>query len=96
MIQFATRIASGAAKAGWVDVFFLRICLMSIMLLLPAAVAVDPIDLKLAFVLSEHTNIYDAAIKPFVDAVNVEGKGLRTIKVYPNGALREPMTSRVR
>ena len=58
------------------------------MTLLPTFVAsATPVELKLAFFPPEHTAIYEAAIKPFVDAINTEGKGLLTIKVYPNGAL---------
>ena len=58
------------------------------MTLLPTFVAsAAPVELKLAFFPPEHTAIYEAAIKPFVDAINTEGKGLLAIKVYPNGAL---------
>ena len=47
----------------------------------------EPIQLKLSFFASEQSDVYRDGVKPFVDAVNAEGKGLVTIKVYPNGAL---------
>ncbi len=58
------------------------------MALLPYVTAsAEPIELKLSFFSSEKTDTYRDGIKPFVDAVNAEGKGLVTIKVYLNGAL---------
>jgi len=56
-------------------------------LVAPASVAAEPIKLKLAFHTSDKSNIYQAAVKPFVDAVNAEGKGLVEIEVYFSGAL---------
>jgi len=47
----------------------------------------EPIELKFSFFTSDRSNIYQAAIKPFVDAVNNEGKGLIEIKVYFSGAI---------
>ena len=47
----------------------------------------EPIQLKLSFFSSEHSETYQYGVKPFVDAVNAEGKGLLAIKVYPDGAL---------
>ena len=55
-------------------------------LLCPFAVA-QPIQLKLAYFGSEDTTLYQAGIKPFMDAVNAEGKDLLVIKAYSNGAL---------
>ncbi len=46
-----------------------------------------PIELKLAFFASEKSDTFHFGVKPFVDAVNAEGKGLVAIKVYPGGAL---------
>jgi len=57
------------------------------LLLSPSAPAAEPIKLKLAFQTSDSSNIYKAAIKPFVDAVNAEGKGVVEIEVYFSGAL---------
>ena len=51
-----------------------------------AAVA-EPIKLKFAFFSSDRANLYHAGVKPFVDAVNTEAKGLLEIEVYFNGAL---------
>jgi TRAP-type C4-dicarboxylate transport system substrate-binding protein len=56
-------------------------------LLSPLAAQAAPIELKLAFFASDKTETYRYGVKPFVDAINAEGKGLISIKVYPNGAL---------
>lgn len=55
--------------------------------LLPAAAAAEPIKLKLAFYTSDRASVYHAAVKPFVDAVNAEAKGLVEIEVFFSGAL---------
>jgi TRAP-type C4-dicarboxylate transport system substrate-binding protein len=47
----------------------------------------DPITLKLAFFSSDRSTTYIAAVKPFVDAVNAEGKGLVEIVLYSGGVL---------
>jgi TRAP-type C4-dicarboxylate transport system substrate-binding protein len=57
------------------------------LLLLPGTAMADPIKLKLSFFTSDRSNIYLAQIKPFVDAVNAEGKGLVEIDVYFSGAI---------
>ncbi len=49
--------------------------------------AAEPIKLKLSFFTSDRSNIYQAQIKPFVDAVNADGKGLVEIEVYFSGAI---------
>lgn len=55
---------------------------------LSASVAAsEPVHLKLSYFGSERAQIYQAGIKPFVDAVNAEGKGVVSIDVYANGAL---------
>ena len=64
-----------------------RIGAMTIALLVPFAAAAEPIQLKLSFFASENTVTYESAIRPFVDAVNAEGKGLLAIEAYPDGAL---------
>lgn len=51
-----------------------------------AAVA-EPVELKLAFFASDSIPTYIAGAKPFVDAINADGGGLLSIKVYPDGAL---------
>jgi TRAP-type transport system periplasmic protein len=55
--------------------------------LLPCVATAEPIELKLSFFTSDRSNIYQATIKPFVDGVNDEGKGLIQIKVYFSGAI---------
>jgi TRAP-type C4-dicarboxylate transport system substrate-binding protein len=60
---------------------------LAIALLSPIRASAEPIELKLAFFASEQTDTYRDGVKPFVDAVNAEGKGLLEIKVYPNGVL---------
>lgn len=58
-----------------------------ILLQLPFAAAAEPVRLKLAYFGSEQALTYQAGIKPFVDAVNAEGKGLIEIAVHSEGAL---------
>jgi len=60
---------------------------IAVALLMPAALIADPIELKLSFFGSEHAPAYLLGVKPFVDAINTDGQGLVTIKVYFNGAL---------
>ena len=52
-----------------------------------SADAAEPITLKLSFFASDRTDAYQCAVKPFVDAVNAEGKGLLDVDVYFSGAL---------
>ena len=59
----------------------------ALLTLLPFAAAAEPIQLTFSFFASEHTETYEHGVKPFVDAVNAEGKGILAIKVYPDGAL---------
>ena len=92
MIRFASIIACRESKTQELTKFGLtKVATWAgvlAMMLLPSFIAsAAPIELKLAFFPPEHTSIYDAAIKPFVDAIKTEGKGLLAIKVYPNGAL---------
>jgi TRAP-type C4-dicarboxylate transport system substrate-binding protein len=56
-------------------------------LLMLRAAAAEPITLKLSFFTSDRSVAYQAAVKPFVDAINSEGEGLLKIDVYPSGAL---------
>jgi TRAP-type C4-dicarboxylate transport system substrate-binding protein len=55
--------------------------------LLPTAGIADPITLKLSFFTSDQSVAYQAAVKPFVDAINQDGNGLLHIEVYLSGAL---------
>jgi TRAP-type C4-dicarboxylate transport system substrate-binding protein len=47
----------------------------------------DPIDLKFSFFTSDNSEIYQGSIKPFVDGVNADGRGLIHITVYFSGAI---------
>jgi TRAP-type C4-dicarboxylate transport system substrate-binding protein len=55
--------------------------------ILPCVAAAEPIELKLALFSSDRSMTYLAAVKPFVDAVNSEGKGLVQIVLYAGGVL---------
>ena len=57
------------------------------LVLLSGAAAAEPIKLKFSFFTSDRSIIYQAMIKPFVDAVNNEGKDLLQIDVYFSGAI---------
>ena len=60
---------------------------VTLFVLMPRIAAAEPITLKLSFFSSNLSMSYRAAVKPFVDAVNAEAKGLLEIKVYFSGAL---------
>ena len=87
MTRFASIIACRVSKSYVLTKIATWAGVLAMTLLPPFVASAAPIELKLAFFPPEHTAIYDAAIKPFVDAINTEGKGLLAIKVYPNGAL---------
>jgi len=55
--------------------------------LLPCASSAEPVRLKLSYFASDQALTFQAGIKPFVDAVNAEGKDLISIAVYADGAL---------
>jgi TRAP-type C4-dicarboxylate transport system substrate-binding protein len=66
-------------------------CVLLAMVLLPSQVSAEPIKLKLSLVTSDRALIYLGGVKPFVDAVNAEAKGLLEIEVYFSGELgKEP------
>jgi TRAP-type C4-dicarboxylate transport system substrate-binding protein len=56
-------------------------------ILLPERGFSEPIKLKLSYFSSDRTLLYLGGVKPFVDAVNAEAKGLLEIVVYFSGAL---------
>jgi TRAP-type C4-dicarboxylate transport system substrate-binding protein len=56
-------------------------------LLVPNAASAEPIKLKLSFFTSDRSVAYQTAVKPFVDAINSDPRGLVEIKVYFSGAL---------
>jgi TRAP-type C4-dicarboxylate transport system substrate-binding protein len=55
--------------------------------LLPGQALSEPIKLRLSYFSSDRTVLYLGGVKPFVDAVNAEAKGLLEIEVYFSGAL---------
>jgi TRAP-type C4-dicarboxylate transport system substrate-binding protein len=66
-------------------------CVLLTMALLPTRVLAEPIKLKLSLVTSDRALIYLGSVKPFVDAVNAEAKGLLEIEVHFSGELgKEP------
>ena len=68
-----------------------QVSAVAIALLLPATAAAAPVTLKLSFVTSDRSSIYECYVKPFVDAVNADGTGLVQIKVYFSGAISPAM-----
>jgi TRAP-type C4-dicarboxylate transport system substrate-binding protein len=62
-------------------------CVTIACVLVPFAASAGPTKLKLSFSTSDRSNLYRFAIKPVVDAVNAEAKGLIDIEVYFSGAL---------
>lgn len=65
------------------------------LLLLPQLAAAAPLELKLSFFGSEQTDTFRFGVKPFVDAVNAEGEGVVTIKVYADGKLGRSVAEQV-
>lgn len=59
------------------------------LLLLPAAAIAEPIALKLAFGTSDQSISYQAAARPFVEAVNTDGQDLIKIEPYFSGMLEK-------
>jgi TRAP-type transport system periplasmic protein len=51
----------------------------------------EPIKLKFAFFTGETERTWTTTIKPLIDAINAEGKGVLEIEAYPNGALGRNM-----
>jgi TRAP-type transport system periplasmic protein len=58
-----------------------------VLALTPVTAAAEPIKLKLAFYTSDRASVYHAGVKPFVEAVNAEAKGVLEIETYFSGAL---------
>lgn len=67
--------------------FLCRAAVSCVAVLSPAIAMGEPVQLKLSYIGSEQAQAYQAGIKPFVEAVNAEGKGLVNIVVYADGAL---------
>jgi TRAP-type C4-dicarboxylate transport system substrate-binding protein len=62
-------------------------CAYASFALLPCMAFAEPIELKLALFSSDRSMTYLAAVKPFVDGVNSEGRGLVQIVLYAGGVL---------
>jgi hypothetical protein len=62
-------------------------CALLAFVLFSPAVAAGPIKLKLAFITSDRSELYQSVIGPFVDVVNNDAKGLIEIEVYFSGVL---------
>jgi TRAP-type C4-dicarboxylate transport system substrate-binding protein len=60
---------------------------LTLLTLTPLAARAEPITVKLSFYTSDRSSIYQNSIKPFVDAVNRDGKGLIEIKVEFSSAI---------
>ena len=71
---------------------FLRVIVLALALL-PTMATAEPIRLKLAFFSSDSNHLYLSAVKPFVDAVNSEGKGRVVIDVYLSGELGSDLSN---
>jgi TRAP-type C4-dicarboxylate transport system substrate-binding protein len=67
-------------------------CVLALAFLCPRLALCEPIRLKLAFFSSDRTVLYRAAVKPFVDAVNADAKGVLQIDVYFSGALGKDLS----
>ncbi|HEY6834075.1 MAG TPA: TRAP transporter substrate-binding protein DctP [Pseudolabrys sp.] len=87
MIKVAFFPCLAATKAGQPIKALAWAATMAVCLLFPFAAVADPITLKLSFFSSNRSMSYNAAVKPFVDAVNADSSGLVQIKVYFSGAL---------
>lgn len=66
--------------------FALR-CILAACLLLPIGAVAEPIKLKLSFFTSDQSVAYQAAVKPFVDAINQDASGVLHVEVYLSGTL---------
>src|SRR5258708_1575666 len=62
-------------------------CMIIAAALVPVAAAAGPITLKLAVFSSDRAMSYRAGIKPFIEAVNSEAKGLMEIVLHSGGVL---------
>lgn len=87
MNSIKAALVTAITSVPWFVKALVRACVLAIALWEPFTAAAEPIELSLAFFTSEKSDTFRYGIKPFVDAVNAEGKGLVTIKVYTGGAL---------
>jgi TRAP-type transport system periplasmic protein len=68
-------------------VFSRLACALAISVVGLAALAAEPVTLKLSFFTSDRELVFQAALKPFIDAVNREGEGLIRVDAYTGGVL---------
>ena len=61
-------------------------------LMLPLVAQAEPIKLKLAFFSSDRSNVYQTSVKPFVDSVNRDGRGIVEIDVSFSGTITKVQT----
>lgn len=79
----------------FIRIFGARIIAVAL-LLAPIVAHAEPLKLKLAFFSSDRTHLYRSIVKPFVDAVNAEGRGLVQIDTYLSGKLGDDPTEQSR
>jgi TRAP-type C4-dicarboxylate transport system substrate-binding protein len=82
---------SPQSKAEIMTGIFARWVLLAIALA-PSAASAELIKLKLSLISSDRSLIYLGVVKPFVDAVNAEAKGLLEIEIYFSGAMGKSAT----
>ncbi len=68
------------------------LCMFALGLFAASEVEAQPIALKLSFFTSDRSSVYQCQIKPFVDAVNDEGRGQVKIDVYFSGAISSTLS----
>jgi TRAP-type C4-dicarboxylate transport system substrate-binding protein len=62
-------------------------CAVMALTLVPFAAGAESVKLKFAFFASDREYAYRAVVKPFADAVTLEGKGIVEIELFASGAL---------
>lgn len=62
-------------------------CVLIMFGLMSLPASAEPIKLKFAFFASDREFAYEGVVKPFVSAVNLEGKGTVEIELHPGGEL---------
>jgi TRAP-type C4-dicarboxylate transport system substrate-binding protein len=62
-------------------------CVVMVFALVPFAAGAESIKLKFAFFASDREYAYRAVVKPFADAVSLEGKGIVEIELFAGGTL---------
>ena len=62
-------------------------CAAIVVTMLPFAAAAEPVKLRFAFFASDREFVFRGVVKAFADAVNLDGKDIVEIELYPGGAL---------